>query len=349
MPNVQIAGLAALSARLGCNPLMVQAGSGNTSIKIDGTLWIKASGKWLVRAEEEDIFVPVDLARFGCSISEHEYRSPSGECLTPSIETAMHAVFPHNVVIHVHSVNAVAWAVRCDGPEQLAYRLSGMSWRWIPYSPSGWPLAEEVQKVLDSRPDVLILGNHGLVVGGENCDAALATLEEVEGRLAIPARSAPPPRITALQSLARQSDWRLPVSPVVHHLATDQLSRRIVSEGTLYPCHGMFLGPGAAVLHRGASLRQATDAYRNRYGMPPATLLVEDIGVLVPNTTTTCELEVLDGLSQVVQRIDEQAPLRYLTEPEMANILTVEAHQYRRLVQNGALVPAQPAGLLNTP
>ena len=37
------------SARVGNNPLLVQAGSGNTSIKLDGVLWIKASGKWLGR------------------------------------------------------------------------------------------------------------------------------------------------------------------------------------------------------------------------------------------------------------------------------------------------------------
>jgi rhamnose utilization protein RhaD (predicted bifunctional aldolase and dehydrogenase) len=39
----------------------VQASSGNTSIKLDGTLWIKASGKWLAHANEETL-VPIDLA-----------------------------------------------------------------------------------------------------------------------------------------------------------------------------------------------------------------------------------------------------------------------------------------------
>ena len=36
--------LVRLSARLGRDPLLVQASSGNTSIKLDGVLWIKASG-----------------------------------------------------------------------------------------------------------------------------------------------------------------------------------------------------------------------------------------------------------------------------------------------------------------
>ncbi len=51
-----------LSARIGRDPLLVQASGGNTSIKLNGTLWIKASGKWLANADKEEILVPVRLA-----------------------------------------------------------------------------------------------------------------------------------------------------------------------------------------------------------------------------------------------------------------------------------------------
>jgi rhamnose utilization protein RhaD (predicted bifunctional aldolase and dehydrogenase) len=51
-----------LSARVGSNPLLVQASNGNTSIKLEGILWIKGSGKWLARANQEEILTPVDLA-----------------------------------------------------------------------------------------------------------------------------------------------------------------------------------------------------------------------------------------------------------------------------------------------
>ena len=57
----EIQSLIDISARLGRDPLLVQAGSGNTSVKLDGVLWIKASGKWLAHAAREEIFVPVDL------------------------------------------------------------------------------------------------------------------------------------------------------------------------------------------------------------------------------------------------------------------------------------------------
>lgn len=48
-----------LSARIGRDPLLVQACSGNTSIKLDGVLWIKASGTWLADVERES-----DLSNF---------------------------------------------------------------------------------------------------------------------------------------------------------------------------------------------------------------------------------------------------------------------------------------------
>jgi rhamnose utilization protein RhaD (predicted bifunctional aldolase and dehydrogenase) len=50
-----------LSARIGRDPLLIQGNNGNTSIKLNGTLWIKASGKSLAQAKHEEILVPVDL------------------------------------------------------------------------------------------------------------------------------------------------------------------------------------------------------------------------------------------------------------------------------------------------
>ncbi len=54
--------LRGLSARVGSDPLLVQASNGNTSIKLDGILWIKASGKWLAHSMQEEMLVPLKLA-----------------------------------------------------------------------------------------------------------------------------------------------------------------------------------------------------------------------------------------------------------------------------------------------
>src|SRR6478609_1103987 len=56
-----------LSAAIGADAALTQAAGGNTSIKLDGVMWIKASGTWLAHAGNRDIFVPVklDLLRQG--------------------------------------------------------------------------------------------------------------------------------------------------------------------------------------------------------------------------------------------------------------------------------------------
>ena len=105
----------ALSARLGADPLLVQAAGGNTSIKRDGALWIKASGKELRAAQADTIFVPVDLAGVRAGIARDEADPTAGRvqgdtALRPSIETTLHALLPQRVVLHLHS--APRWSRR---------------------------------------------------------------------------------------------------------------------------------------------------------------------------------------------------------------------------------------------
>ena len=94
--------LRTLSARLGRDPDRVQAAGGNTSLKRDGTMWIKASGTWLARAEEEEILVPVRLdASWMCPVHAVVIESQAGTCrlcgreLVPVTVTEDRAVAPN--------------------------------------------------------------------------------------------------------------------------------------------------------------------------------------------------------------------------------------------------------------
>ena len=62
-----------ISFKLGSNSHLVQAAGGNTSIKSDGRMLIKASGTWLINSLDKDIFVEVDLNSITCLL----YTSPS--------------------------------------------------------------------------------------------------------------------------------------------------------------------------------------------------------------------------------------------------------------------------------
>ena len=114
-----------LTQLVGSDPLLTQASTGNSSVKLDGVLWIKASGRWMADALRDDIFIPLDLAEVVTQCLRKGI-DPAERYPHASLETAMHAAMPHRVVLHVHCVNTIAWAVRSDAPQQLQRRLEGL-------------------------------------------------------------------------------------------------------------------------------------------------------------------------------------------------------------------------------
>ncbi len=330
----EFASLLNLSTRVGCDPQLVQGSNGNISLKLDGVLWIKASGKWLANAKQEETFVPVGLAVVKESLRRNVEIAQLytwGDQLRPSIETAMHAVLQHRVVLHVHSVNTIAWAVRRDGPSQLSKRLSGLDWRWVPYVASGIPLAKKIEDLLSAAPEtnVFILGNHGLVICGNDCEGAEALLDEVERRLAVIPRRSPEPESALLAALCGSSHWRFPDIPALHALGTDPVSRMILKGGVLYPCQAIFLGPKIPMLPFSAPLSRIA-GYSNGKAEAPSYAIIEGGGVVVNEKINSAEYATLIGLMQIVQRVEEFAPLRYLTATEVASILGDETNRYRQ-------------------
>jgi rhamnose utilization protein RhaD (predicted bifunctional aldolase and dehydrogenase) len=329
--------LRVLSERLGSDQLLVQAGTGNTSMKRDGMLWIKASGTWLAHAVEDEIFIPVNLDQTRAKIARGV--DPAGQTvivghksLGTSVETAMHAVLPYRVVLHVHSVNTIAWAVREDGPQRLAELFSDLPWKWIPYVSSGIPLAHSVWQALEDSPGtrILILANHGLVICGDDCDTAEALLREVERRVAITPRRSAEPDWALLTRLAASGKWRVPPSIPIHYMATDPVARRVVSNGIMYPCQAIFLSTQARVLSADVTAEQLAS-------VDEPFVMIAGVGTLARQRRNPTESATLAGLALVLQRIPEAAPLRYLNRREVGDLLCADVYHYRERVEdNGA-------------
>jgi hypothetical protein len=239
----------------------------------------------------------------------------------------MHVTLPHRVVLHVHSVNTIAWAVREDAAARLKARLEGLRWQWIPYVPSGLPLAGEIERALSVHPntDVLVLGNHGLVLGAKDCQAIEDLLSALELRLAIPPRPAHPADYAALAEFAADSPWTLPDDEAIHALATDPVSRTILEGGFLYPCQAMFSDARTPELFRATAVPGTVQ----HAGRP--FLILKGRGVLLSRAMTPAETAMLSGLAQVIQRISPTARLRYLAEAEVAAASSTAAYRYREL------------------
>lgn len=320
-----------MSARIGNNPDLIQAGGGNTSIKLNGDLWIKASGKWLIHAGRDDIFLPVPLAAIHSSIDRNEEYGGEYNGLRPSVETAMHAVLPHACVVHVHSVNTLAWAALADSPRSFATRLEGLNWVWIPYIHPGLPLALSIREALTDSPDIVVMQNHGLIVAGETCEATEALLYYVERRLNLPMRVAPPTQIDALRALAGSS-WRAADDEEVHGLGTDADSFRIAAGGTLYPDHCVYLGHALAACLAGETAEGAAARYEAQWGKRPAVLACEGLGVLTAPDLSRAGREMLTCISNVVRRIQGDSEVHYLDHHQVARLMNWDAEHYRQAI-----------------
>ncbi len=299
-----------LTERVGRDSLLTQASTGNSSMKLDGVLWIKASGRWMSDALRDEILIPLDLAEVRQCLCQGV--DPAARYPRASLETAMHAALPHRVVLHVHCVNTIAWAVRSDAPVQLRRLLQGLPWQWIPYAASGLPLSRAIERALAASPDagVFVLGNHGLVLAAENVEAIEALLCEVRERLAIVPRGACPPDYAGLLEICEGSSWDLPDDVGLHRLGSDPVSRSILAGGLLYPCQAIFFG------------------FPYSYG---PVMTIKGRGVVVSTSIEPAELAMLFGLAEVVQRIGASAPLRYLSKAEVAALSNQAANRYREL------------------
>ena len=143
------------SHNIGKDLSLVQGPGGNTSVKVDNKVWVKASGKWLANAQSEKIFCLVAPDNPKKDIIED-----SG--LKPSIETHFHTMLPMNAIFHVHSIGSLTWAFRKCGKEYLAEKLPKLL--WVGYQKPGKELAELITTMPYLDADGAILQNHGMIV-----------------------------------------------------------------------------------------------------------------------------------------------------------------------------------------
>lgn len=329
--------LVAMSSRLGNDACLVQGGGGNTSLKSDDTFWVKASGTWLAHAHDRDIFVCLPLGEVRRAMIREDAETAltaltSPGALRPSIETSLHALLPHAVVAHVHSVNAIAWAVRKDAQAAIADALDGLAWAWVPYRRPGLPLTIAIREALEAAatpPDILLLGNHGLVVGGIDCDDAEARLHAVERRLALPSRT-PAARNDAALRAVNDLDWVVADDPGLHAIATDPVSCAIATRGALYPDHVVFLGECAETVDGTRTLSRMCAEVAAAGREPPAWALVPGRGLLHAPTLSDGARAMLGCLSDVGLRCTSADDLRYLDVDDVAALMGWEAEAYRR-------------------
>lgn len=352
--------------QLGEDITAIQGSGGNTSMKLDDIMYIKASGTWLADAQKTNIFTCVsvksvlevlnndgenfvsidsdidsdNVSNIASGInSDVSSSAGSGKgsniALRPSIETPLHALLPHAVVIHAHCVNTIAYSVRHDSMERLSKVLCDFSWQLVPYARPGLPLAKAVQKAIQNADDfdVLILENHGIIVGGSDEHDAFSRFEAVRKALSLPAR---PILDFEHDFLVSKNDmqWIIPKDILLHSIATDIHSLNIATQGVLYPDHVVFLGPFIPVAHEDESVAQALLRLKKAWGEEPKYLVYPKKGIMVSPTNGHGHTALLQALTLVCGRIEANTKVRTLNSEDVSSLMHWDAEKYRQTLES---------------
>jgi ribulose-5-phosphate 4-epimerase/fuculose-1-phosphate aldolase len=324
----------AYCAHIGADPMLVQGAGGNISWKEGETLWVKASGAWLADANRKEIFVPVDLSHLLTAIAAGDFNvSPkvvNKSELRPSIETLLHALMPHKVVIHLHAVEVLSRLVRSNSDTEISSLVDkSLRWMSVGYFKPGAELARGISESMQQSPDVdvVFLKNHGIVVGG----ADVKEIDDMLKRLTA-AFSTPPITggrdnisIVSLKEIEKIG-YRLISSQEMNLLILDQqLFNRLKSDWALYPDHVVFLGPKAYFFDSMNDFISSTISADHQ----PELVFVRNAGVFGNEKFNEAQKVQLKCYCDVMIRQSNDKKLDSLSEEHIAELLGWDAEKYR--------------------
>jgi rhamnose utilization protein RhaD (predicted bifunctional aldolase and dehydrogenase) len=313
--------LARLSARIGADPMLIQAAGGNTSVKDGEVMWIKASGTLLADALKRDIFVACDLPAMRASLKNGDARADQSmefalaqDGLRPSIETSLHAVFPQRVVLHAHCIHTLVHAIQADPIAAIGAKLEAFRWAIVPYVKPGSNLAMKVRSAVDRGCDVIILCNHGVIVAADTVSAADELLRNVARALSM---DMVPLEGAKLGDLPE--GWTAgPAS--ISHVACDPELLAMATGGSLYPDHVIFCGVGALACNNPP------------YGDSPPFVLIPGKGTAMRTDAPPGAWALAQCLGDVLARMPEGTALNYLTLEQNGELLDWDAEKYRQVL-----------------
>ena len=325
----------AFCAQIGVDSLLVQGAGGNVSWKESGVLWIKASGTWLAEAELKEIFVPVNLLHLQGALSRRDFFVQPEVIgisdLRPSIETLLHALMPHTVVVHLHAIEILAHMVQVNAINKIKTHVGdSVKWVFVEYFKPGSALASGVFDQMNNRPDadVVFLANHGVIIGGESLEEIFTMLKTLVAKLQSQVSQSSSEITQHKHKLEFSARGYIPCSDVeVNQLAgINALINRVRREWALYPDHLVFLGSEPVILESSFAISDLDQAINNR---PPFIFLVND-GVYEDINVTEAQKKQLRCYYDVIKRQDASVKLSTLSKHQIFELINWDAEIFRK-------------------
>lgn len=316
--------LVEMSNRYGSDSAYVLAGGGNTSVKEDDVMYVKASGTSLATIKAEG-FVAMDqeelLAMFEAEYPKEDdareaealadmmtARLPGEESKRPSVECLLHAAIPYKYVLHTHPALVNGLTCSVDG-EKVCKELLGEDVLWIPLTKPGYILGkvaydefEAWSKEHDTVPHIMMLQNHGIFVSADTVEEVDALMKKVMDKLGAVAnktldesettfdKNAVTTLAPALRMLYDQSGKSVALfhtSKGIVEFTEDEALKEIISQ-PFTPDHIVYCKDQPLFLtgtEDSKALAEAFGAYVEKNGYAPKIVMVEGLGYFALGNT----------------------------------------------------------------
>ncbi len=321
-------------SEIGRDSLLVQGAGGNVSWKEGGTLWVKASGTWLAEASEKNIFVPVNLHHLRKEIDAGNFEvTPKliGESiLRPSIETLLHALMPHRVVVHLHAIEVLSFMVRDSCFSELKSTLrDSIRWTIVDYHKPGAGLAAAVNTALSEGEgtDVVFLKNHGVVIGAGTIKGVASILDKLLTDL----KFTPINKYTEVSKDIQQvvEEYTLFQDREVQQLAVNSAFFKFLeNRWVLYPDHVVFLGAKARIYKSFDAFKEEVGAGNEKSDL----VFVLGVGVFVTPDFNSAKAAQLRCYYDVLIRQSRDFKMKPLNTAQIEGLLNWDAERYRKKI-----------------
>ena len=332
------------SEEVGMDSSMVQAAGGNTSMKLGDTMWVKASGKWLMNACSEEIMVPVKTLKVQSIIKNegtnneklinNTISDDSNTNLRPSVETPLHAALDFKYVLHTHDVNIISFAILKNSQTKLDKLLSGFKWKFIPYIKPGIKLSRIILKIKSKEDNVFILQNHGLIVCGDD-------LEEIK-KLNFKIRDCLKNELNKKIIIKSKNDnnfeinlnntqYKLLNEDYAFDLANNKSWLKKISLGAFLPDILVFLGPKILQIKPDEKKLSFKLNKLSKLSLPfNSCIILSGYGVIIRKDSLNGTIEMIKLLSELMHRVPEEEKLEYFNDGQVLSLLNWEAEHYRQ-------------------
>ena len=318
-----------LSVRMGKNLDIIQANGGNTSIKSDGYLYVKGSGKKLANAKLENIFakVLIENSRKSNNLSSLDQKLNKSQIATikPSIEVSLHKLIKSKIVLHSHPIDIIAQTISDNGRKNLENVLKDINWTWIDYFKPGDDLAKEIEIKMNKKDsNVFILQNHGLIIGAETPRDAEVLQNKILNLTKLNKREFQFKQNDKLRYLSTKLSFKnyLPKHEIIHSLAIDNWSYQLSQKNPHCPDHAVLCGIRPNIIDLS---KQKLSDINPKF----AYLIIKDLGVIFSDNNDTLEA-MLRSQAEIFLRLPKNENVKLLTKKQCEELINWDAEKFRK-------------------